>query len=862
MVRDVKREVSSRYRHGPLAIYHKKTNTNTKNKIKPTENILPEIETVVAEELTKIVGPEVNSSHVATKVLPTPQETAPFKGYVLEKAMESIPFDERKTFPKELPCPRLSLRHLKHATVSNTTCRHHKPKTKDCTQANKAYKRRTKLRKCKGDKPIQDLCVFRERWRSSSDMMINARCDLSPCGEHPVHLIPIDNDFGILASMEKWLEFSSAETLENYLPGFVAKHSIFGLQFCYLRCRKPRAKVFIKQILSFPPIMGNVTSSYSDDLINFNFINLKSVSRSHFYRSLPKTIQTMRRIVRNTHNNNATVLDYEMLQSTAPDSYHSIKGFLSGMDGLENEEKHEYGISWFYGSLKSKGYYTVLQDDSCWYDEWGTIFSNYVYQNKTPNTLVQFAQQWDYFNDLIRSSNVDDMGLSNTACDVYKQYKSTNQLKEKTVCFSGKPYTDYFLNYTTNLLEVNRESHRKRPIFSFTNLGVGNEISGTRIRQIDDSLAHYVKVLAQDDDTLTVIFSDHGPKSTKHSLYSMEGRKEMYDSVLFVILPKKVAEKLQFHKTHALITNQDRLVTTVDLHDAVLHSIGAVPTYNPESQGIFSEIPKDRDCTDLIMKPTAICKCEHWYRIYPDNHVPFTWLAELGLGEINNAIQEENLSANNDAGFAKCQRLVGHSFRKIRYRKEENQQVVTMDIFVKPQMEIFEVQVKYPVNPLGNTRDSIEVSALRRVSSFSIYKECKDKDVPLDLCICKVTHHSNDWKWIEVQSKHDMLQVIARGKSFGSKLSIKNLHGNCLLLLRRKHDERTEVYEIANICKDKTYHIRLAGRSKTRSITSRNLPLSKILQPFTVHFLFSVYHLQKPYGFYVKTSYKWTTAAN
>ncbi|XP_028519713.1 uncharacterized protein LOC114576724 isoform X2 [Exaiptasia diaphana] len=697
--RGIKQEVSSSQRQQNI---RQKIN----QKMHSTEHIFDGIDEIVEEELKSIIGKEVEPNvHVISEHI-EPQQQPLFEGNVLEKVLESFPVQKRNKFSKDVPCPNLSLgRSRKDLSSSNITCKPHI--TKDCLQANKAYKTKDKLIKCNNEKPVKDLCVFRDTWRPSSDSLTTVHCDLSPCGINPVHLIPIDNDFGILSSMEKWLEFSTAGTLERYLPDFVARKSIYGLQFCFLRCRKPGTQIYIKQVLSFPPILENTTKRYNDELINFNFINLKSVSRAHFYRSLPKTVQAMRHIVQNANTEGATVLDFELLQSTTPYSFHSLKGFMSGKSGLDYDTKQDYGFSSLFGLLKSKGYYTMLQDDTCWYDEWGSIFTNYAYQNKTPNSLLEFAQQWDYYNDVVRSANIDNMGLSNTACDVFKQYKSTNQLNEPTVCFSGRPYGEVFLDYTTRLFRANRDTNIKRPIFAFTNLGVGDETSGTRIRQMDDSFAHYVRTLSKDQDTLTVIFSDHGPKYTKYSFHSMEGRAEMYDALLFMILPKNVAEKLQYHKTNSLLKNQQRLVTTKDLHDAVLSVVD--PPRKDGTMGLFSELPSQRHCGDLVMKPTAVCKCENWYQTYPDNHEPFTWMAELGLGEINNAIQEEFMIANNDAGFGKCQRLVGDSFRKIRYRREGTRQLVTMDIFVKPHREIFEVQIKSPIKPRGNTRDHIEV---------------------------------------------------------------------------------------------------------------------------------------------------------
>ncbi|XP_031573105.1 uncharacterized protein LOC116307098 [Actinia tenebrosa] len=779
---------------------------------------------------------------------------------VLERLLQKMMSDTRaRQLPKRSPCPYMGLGKIYNETalddkIGKVSCKPRILKAKDCKMANKAYKIHSKRLKCTANKPIKDLCVFQETWRSSPDMIASVRCDLTACGGNPVQVINIDPEYGILADVERWYEFSTSESLEDFIPEFVAKNSFKGLRFCFLRCRHPTRGGYVKQILSFPPIMEkNDDAPLNKNVFNFNILVLDSVSRAHFYRSLPKTVKTMRKIVHDK-SKQATVLDFELLQSAAPYTFYNMRSFMSGKS--QQNKKQEYGIKLLYGLLKSKGFYTMLQEDSCWYDSWGSLFTNNVHQNSTPKSFEEFAHQWDVFTNRVFGYHIDDFGLSHTSCDVYRQYGTTNPFEQPKICFSGKPYGDFFLDYTAKVFQAYRDSDKKRPVFAYTHLNVGHEFSGRRIRQIDEKLSWFVRSMAKDQDTLTIILSDHGPKTTKFSFKTMSGRAEIYDSLLFMILPKNVAEKLEMQRTRALFVNQRRLMTTLDLHKAI---ISFVKSSEGHDRGVFTEVSPQRTCANLTMKHSAVCKCTNWETLYPDDYGNFTWLAEFALGEINNNIQKEFMSGGDNVyGFGKCQRLVGNSFKKVRHRMEGDKHVVTMDIIVKPMNEIFEAQFRYSEKSRG-IRDLAELSSLRRVSIYRHFKRCVDPQVPLDHCVCnnktRRKTRGTSWKWIEAKATSDILNIIKRTRSFKSKTSVKNLHGNCLLLLSRRH-KRTLVYEIANACSDRKYKVRIAGRSKGAFILTRDLPISISLRPLTIHFLFGIYHFKKPYNFYVKTSYK------
>ena len=768
----------------------------------------------------------------------------------------------------ESPCPYLGLRRqrVNYEEEEQVACVTHKPKVEDCEEAKAAYHLNNEALRC--TEPLGNkLCWFLETWRPFPTVRTTPVCNISPCGNNPVYVMGIDNRYGILEEKNRWGKFTKNRELQRFLVSFVVAHTSNGFGYGILSCRAKNSSKTIKQILFFPPVIPQKRQFTNAELINVNILMLDSVSRAHFYRSLPKTVQTLRNVVHD-HDIPATVLDFELLQSMAPYTFHNLRVFMSGKTGFDYKEHEEqsYDINILYEKLRKLGYYTVLQEDSCWFDEWGSFFTNNVFQRNQPKTIRQFEERWVEFKNLTNTYEIDDYGLSHISCEVFSQYNVTNQFnRPKRICYNGRFFASYFLEYSAILFRALEDSRRDTAIFSYTHLNVGHEISGTRIKHIDEDLARYLYAMTKYQNTLTMVFSDHGPKTTRYSFKTMEGRAEIYDPLLFMVVPKGVANMLGAGRMHGLITNQKRLLSTLELHSAMI-SLGDPKRENSNlyyKEGIFAPVPANRTCEDITMKRTAVCKCEGWDRRIPDNHPYFVWVAEFALGFLNNDIQRQFLNnISKPGGFGKCQRLVGFSFEKVRMRTEKDNFTVTMDLIVLPQLEIFEVQVSYP-RFLGNGRDgSVEVVGHRRVSIYRRFHTCVDKDVSLPSCVCnsngkkrKNWRKRKIWNYVEIKTGGDVLTTLFRTKNFGAQSEVKNLHDTCLLLITRKPNERTVVVEIANACGKRKYMVKVTGKSAGFFLASSPLPLTMELLPRTIHFLFSVYHIKDPYNFSVKTSF-------
>ena len=97
-----------------------------------------------------------------------------------------------------------------------------------------------------------------------------------------------------------------------------------GFDFLFLRCGSNL------QVFSFPPIFKKVEDGKTRNNINVNVIMLDSISRPHFYRTMPRVVGAFKKINEDA-NIKARALDFELDQSIGQQTFENIRPFFSGV---------------------------------------------------------------------------------------------------------------------------------------------------------------------------------------------------------------------------------------------------------------------------------------------------------------------------------------------------------------------------------------------------------------------------------------------------------------------------------------------------------------------------------------------------
>lgn len=778
----------------------------------------------------------------------------------IEKLLDLISNDEY--FPVDTICPYLGLRkepyiRLKNSLSKNKYCVRRQPPLEECQKASRDYEVESPPERC-DEQTEKDLCTITDKWRSSANAKVKIRCNIGRCGKNPVYVASIDPGTGQLEEQQKWRKFTSKAEIEDNLPSVVSQNSQNGFNFCLIQCLRNNTSQIIKTVLSFPPVLEMPNShAPKPPNLNLNVVVLSSVSRAHFYRSLPETVSTLRKIVYD-NSITASVLDFEFFQSLGSDAVQNLRILLSGKNGKSSYQSSE--ISTLFAELKKVGYQNIFQTDQCWSED--------EMQSKleTNGAREEFRKQWTYFQTMT-TKHIDDTGLTYLACEALSQNDRTNQLDgnlPKASCLNGRYFFSYIFDYMNKIQHAKKVSKIKTPFFSYTHLTVTRDKLGVGIKQIDTELSTFLNTMAHEETAVTIVTSDQGPTTTKYSKDSVEGRYEIYDLILFMVIPKGVAAKFGKQQMEALVKNQHRLISPADLHKTLV-SMGNLEGNNfarLHNKGLLAEIAENRTCAEFGVEVGALCKCHGWETWFPDNDPRFTWIAEFALGKLNNKLQDsiqklKYLNEGNDI----CQRLVGYAFEKIFRNKEHNTQVLSLDLIVHPGRRVFEIQVLTPkhffqeatqtILPSQTKEDLIKLIRFRKSGLLQEFSTLSDNDVYINLCLndfhvfrnrTQIRRHiqAADGKYNE-----DVLEMAHRARHFGSRPRIQVLdrRNKCLLLITRAHSNHTLAFEASNICVDRTFVMKvdMMNRGEGHAFLTVHLPMIVQLAPGTYRFLLSAY---------------------
>ena len=819
----------------------------------------------------------------------TPEPTAAvFPNFDTYEAMlqDDTQISHSRNFPKYSRCPYLGLRKPFTSEIpKNSTlpkCRPRLITASDCTDVVNHFGQygTMKAGQCNHKNSIK-ICSVSKLGQKYKREDIQISCDASACPGKQISLGLFNETVGEVT----WSSVKHIVDLSKILRNHITS-SAFAPGFALLKCKGGREI----QVLSFPKILDRISKEQSESKrrVNINIVLEDSLSRAHFYRTLLKTASTFRDIIYN-QSIPATLLEFEKVQSYAASTYSNVQRLFAAQkfwntelncdqrkkEFLVNNANYSctYGVDELFGHYKKAGYSTLFQEDSCWIDDRGSLLDAREFLG--PTSKKNWQKRWKNYAAFVKKSGrikvIDDYGISTLSCDVYRQYNATNPFNSNIVpnaCFAGRPYGSFFLEYVKTYTQHNDIA--AQPFIAYTHLLTSHCADGRRIVNDDENLALLFRHAGHLRNTVTIFASDHGAKASTFAGYTTQGRQEVFQPLLFIIIPHSVRKKLGPKVMDALVVNQNRLVGVEDLHHALLSILDASEesvssTTNPNINalnkktevemistrlgGLFKPIALDRTCEQMNLRPEVLCLCDGMDKTVPNDFQTLQWAGEFALGTINNMIQQQyrtglrsNL-ASGLHGYGTCQRYTGEGIMQARHKIAGLEQKFFFTLAVKPldkkSLEIFDVVVSFPMKKHMNG-EIMTLENVIRVSPYNNYEQCKDKGVEPKLCTCH-PEEKNNTLW-----RNELYSKTTSQMSFKVKPQSQTLDHPCLFLIsrhrklrvsKRRWRKHIQTYEAINACSNVTYYIFFHSARALNARVSLQYGTSVTLHPQTVTFL-------------------------
>ena len=504
-------------------------------------------------------------------------------------------------------CPEMCIQPADSMTLvqENTACLPHIQSEKACEYTAKTYAPYPSLLECP-ELPYE-LCTILEKkpkFLNQSYTLLKIRCDMSLCDpSKPMYIEAMNPKNGQMIKYDIPLGANDS-VVENLVLKYAETSRASDLNFLFLNCTGLFTGVKISQLLTFLPALSHKTEKTAKHKVNVNLVLIDSLSRAHFYRSLPNTIKFLQKINAG-QSFPGHIFEYELLQAVHGHTHESEQALFGGRlysKNLTSKQKSAKPVDlhMLYGVFKKAGYQTMFVEDLCWKAVYGIVTS-------------LKARSWTTLLSKMKGTSIDTRGITEAACKVLKD-KGKHMLpffdnKEHQLCFNGKHTHEYLFEYLIHFLETRKKIPKRKPLFSYTVTHVSHDEIGLRVQSVDKHLQKFIETLSMKNNTISFIFADHGNTYTRYQSKFPEGRQEMYHPMMLVVLPERLAQKFGNDVVRNLQQNQRRLFNVFDLRKSLI----ALSKYNEKSgleqAGLFGYISKDRTCKDLAMTEEAVCIC-------------------------------------------------------------------------------------------------------------------------------------------------------------------------------------------------------------------------------------------------------------
>ena len=553
----------------------------------------------------------------------------------------------------------------------------------------------------------------------------------------------------------KWKQINAIDLKKN-VEEEIAKHSYFG--YLFIKCTNAsvdndeqpnysedyvheNSESYTQLFLYPKKNMFEMKGSGMVGYPNINLIMIDSLSRPHFYRSLPETVKFFEDLYGKTH---PEVFDFQHVQAVKARTFESLEALFSGYVnrtetpfGTYDIPKRPLPLPHLLKHYKDKGFRTLWLEDLCWNWEWGLVKDLRVINDSDRYPL------WEGFKSAFRRANIDSIDVTLASCDILEANGKKDPFHDlPAVCFNGKYHHEYLLEY----LQLYQEDaqNANQPHFTFTITDVAHDETGIRVQSLDDSLVKYLKFASKLKNTITILFSDHGSTYGKFMQASPEAHVETFNPFLFLLMPKNIQDNLGPMVMKKIKNNERSLISLIDVHNMLLHLIGMEGNIKDKNfaekyttrGGLLSSISPRRTCDDIPLLQPNVCICKNFETPVKPTEFHMA-LADFGVGVLSNMVLQQH-KKNRGVGFGNCRPLKAYEIRKVLEVRDSVYLVrYKLDVVVhgfkemKEEKELFFLTVESDSN-----RNSLQLVSFERISLYGIYSKCRDQHVELKLCVC------------------------------------------------------------------------------------------------------------------------------
>lgn len=468
--------------------------------------------------------------------------------------------------------------------------------------------------------------------------------------------------------------------VKSYTNPLSAENIEFGLGSC------EKDDEYLQQVDMFP-IFNKTAYEKAQKKIKSKprivyFLTLDSLSRRHFFRKLPRVINLL-----NTLNKNSSfsVFDFLLHNNQGTTSPKNQAPIFSGdakfrETNIKDKNQDLLGKKALWYKLREKGYISFVGFEDC-----DGSFVDYI--GKIPD--VEYT-----------------VGPFYCAVETFTENSFRKEINMQR-CLGGHQTHFYILNFTDNIVDLNPGVN----LMLYNHLSAAHENTGQHAETLNDDITEYLenflRKYSEKYEILIFLQADHG---MRYGVFYNEIAAYQENKLpgFFLIASKSLLDQFPY-SYNALATNTQRLVSKMDYRKTVL-SMEGIQEYNPKAIDLFSEIaPTTRSCADMDI-PAWECSCLKMREISN----PSTYVKKLVKFLINYAEQVINTQGHSNKNYPIgkfCKQIFLTNIKKIYHTAVNN------------------VEEMYKVEVESSTRENMKFAITFSVVSDNWKMKVSDKEI-------------------------------------------------------------------------------------------------------------------------------------